>query len=256
MVYNGYKQLVNRFHAGISRLGLVIFPATCVLCGGDGAFGLDLCLPCQNDLPWIRRACTGCGLPLEGVSGTSGLVQGSHSTLCGICIREPRNFERGYAPFIYAEPADWLVQQLKFNSRLPCIRVLSHLLLQYLLQQEVEIPEAIIPVPLHAERYRQRGFNQALELARPIARAMNRPIINDICLRQQNTVPQLDLPAKKRAANVRNAFKIIKPMTAKHIAIVDDVMTTGATTNELARLLKRNGAEFVQVWTVARTVAD
>jgi ComF family protein len=186
-------------------------------------------------------------MPLTG-AGSFGPMR------CGRCLQKPTHFDTTICPYRFAEPMDWLIRQLKFRARLPHIRVLGSLLQQHLIDVGAERPQLIIPVPLHHTRQRQRGFNQALEIARPLAKYFNTPIASALCERHQNTMPQSDLPAKKRAANVRNAFRLRKPCDVKHVAIVDDVMTTGATVNELAKVLKRNGIEKVQVWVVARVL--
>ena len=111
----------------------------------------------------------------------------------------------------------------------------------------------IIPVPLHKKRVAQRGFNQALEIAKTIAKKFKIPLSQDHCIRAINTPPQIDLPANKRKQNVRNAFKIKKTINAKNIVIFDDVLTSGSTVNELSRILKKSGVEHISVWCCART---
>lgn len=217
---------------------------------------MDLCLGCRRELPLIDTGCYSCGLPLTGSWELAGTGSVNEQPLCGHCIRHPNNYDRTCCPYVYKEPVDWLIRQLKFHARMPHIKILSKLLQRYLAQRSVDRPELIIPVPMHPDRQRQRGFNQALEIARPLARYFNVPLAAGLCERHLDTVPQSELPAKRRASNVRNAFRLRHPLTARHVAIVDDVMTTGATVNELAKLLKRHGAEHVQVWVLARTVVD
>ncbi|HEX7026811.1 MAG TPA: ComF family protein [Gammaproteobacteria bacterium] len=224
------------------------FPSTCLFCGADGRSGMDLCEGCLQELPLITLACHGCGLPLTGAANAR--------PLCGRCLRKPAHFDRTCCPYVYKQPVDWLIGRLKFNARLSHIKVLGGLLQEHLERIGADCPELIIPVPMHPGRQRQRGFNQALEIARPLARHYNVPLATGLCVRHLDTPPQRELPAKRRATNVRNAFHLRKPLNASHIAIVDDVMTTGATVNELARLLKRHGAEYVQVWVLARTAVD
>lgn len=246
MVYeqiNGLFMAPNRW---AQRIIAAAFPPTCVLCKGDGCEGMDLCSGCLEDLPKIGIACMTCGLPLPGAT--------AFSVPCGACLKKPKHFDLTLCPYRFAEPVDWLVRQLKFRARLPHIRVLGALLKQHLIDTNAETPQLIIPVPLHHTRQRERGFNQALEIARPLAKHFNVPVASALCERHQNTPSQSELPAKKRAANIRNAFRLRKPCEVKHVAIVDDVMTTGATVNELAKLLKRNGVEKVQVWVVARAI--
>lgn len=211
---------------------------------------MDLCLSCRADLPLLVQACQRCAHPLEN----SGVERSP--LLCGRCLRKPRYFERSYCAFIYGEPVSWLLQELKYRQGLSGIPVLSRLLLEHLRTRVERWPELIVPMPLHPSRLRRRGFNQALEIARPLARSLGIPLSAGVCERIRNTPQQSELPAARRAANVRNAFRMRAELPARHVAIVDDVVTTGATVNELARLLKRNGAETVQVWAVARTPAE
>jgi ComF family protein len=121
---------------------------------------------------------------------------------------------------------------------------------------DVEPPEVLLPVPLHPARLRERGFNQALELARPLARRFDRPLLIDAVRRIRATPPQTGTDRGARRRNIRNAFALHRPLPWRHVAIVDDVMTTGSTVAELARLLRRNGVERVQVWVAARAQRD
>jgi ComF family protein len=130
--------------------------------------------------------------------------------------------------------------------------VLGYLLSQHLSQQLTSKPECIIPVPLHPKRLRQRGYNQALELARPIARGLKIKLETQLCQRIRNTLPQTELSLRSRQANLRNAFQITPTVPYQHIAIVDDVVTTGHTVYELARIFKRAGVAQIEIWAVAR----
>ena len=109
-----------------------------------------------------------------------------------------------------------------------------------------------MPIPLHKTRYRQRGFNQSIEIARTVACELKLPVDLSSCQRYRNTPHQTSLPAKQRRKNLKNAFSLMKPIQVKHIAIIDDVMTTGSTVDELAALLKKAGASRVDVWACAR----
>lgn len=239
MVYDAFK-----------TLGFTIFPPTCLLCGADGEPELDLCAACRRELPMIEDACFRCGVPMQQQESSRGPV------LCGQCLSKSPQYDRVIAPLLYENPVDWMVQQLKFHARLPYVRVLSHLLYEHLNDTLTDWPELLVPVPLHKRRLAERGFNQALELARPLSKALNLPVAENVCSRQKDTPQQSVLPANKRAANLRNAFLMNKPLAAKRVAIIDDVVTTGATVNALAKLLKQNGAERVQVWAVARTPSN
>jgi ComF family protein len=220
-----------------------LFPATCVLCGCDAAGELDLCDACRADLPRVLRPCPRCGLPLATETENE----------CGSCVADPPGFTRTLVPFRYDEPIKHLIHALKFNQKLYVARVLGELMAEHYAQQGAH-PDVIIPVPLHPGRLRTRGFNQALELARPIAARLRIPINVRACARTRGTVAQSDLPATQRAKNIKGAFEVRERLPVRSVAIVDDVMTTGATVDELARTLTANGVEDVQVWVCARAL--
>lgn len=219
-----------------------VLPPVCVLCGGRGERGRDLCPGCAGDLPVIAAACVRCCAPLP-VAGT-----------CGYCQRRPPAFDRTTAVFHYRPPLDALVKRLKFNGDLHLARLLGGLMADYLAQNETVLPELIVPVPLHGRRLRERGFNQALELARPVAARLGVPLAWRQVMRTRATDPQSDLPAKLRSRNVKGAFAAAAGFAAQRVAIVDDVMTTGYTANELAATLRRAGAADISVWVCARAV--
>jgi ComF family protein len=220
----------------------VLLPPLCLLCNAPGTAGRDLCAGCATDLPGPEPACPVCGdtVPV--------------ALICGQCRRRPPPFVSTTAALRYAEPADRLVIDLKFRDRLPAARLLGALLGDVV--ADVEPPEVLLPVPLHPARLRERGFNQALELARPLARRFDRPLLIDAVRRIRATPPQTGTDRGARRRNIRNAFALHRPLPWRHVAIVDDVMTTGSTVAELARLLRRNGVERVQVWVAARAQRD
>jgi ComF family protein len=160
-------------------------------------------------------------------------------------------FERCLAPFTYRAPLDHLLLGLKFNGRLAPARVLGELMAQWLAAVVDIPPDHLIPVPLHAARLRERGFNQAVELARPIARQFGLPLNLDGVRRVVATSPQSDLSRKARLKNIKGAFEVSRPLSGQ-VVIVDDVMTTGSTAHELAQTLLAAGAEQVEVWVCAR----
>ncbi len=146
-----------------------------------------------------------------------------------------------------------MVSSFKFNESLKHGRLLGQLLAQRLEETEAESPELLIPVPLHRKRLRERGFNQALELCRPIGQQLGIPIDFRSCIRSKETLHQADLKLRERKKNLQGAFSMARPISAKTVALVDDVMTTGNTLRVLATLLKKHGVERVFVWSVART---
>lgn len=218
------------------------YPRRCVLCQGP-ASGRDLCTACAAELPWNEPACPRCAHPLPpGVVG-----------LCGHCQRQPPPFERALAAFRYAYPIDRLLQGLKFHQQLHLAPLLGDLLAERLEARADPLPECLIPVPLHRRRLRTRGYNQALELARPLARRLGLALAPGVVQRLRATRVQSELKARERRANLRGAFRLQGPLAARHVAIVDDVVSTASTVGELARVLKRAGVERVEVWSCART---
>jgi ComF family protein len=166
-------------------------------------------------------------------------------------VSEAPTFDKTYAPFIYQEEIRHLITGLKFGAQFKNARLLGTLLAEYL-QKTAEKPDCIVPVPLHNARYRERGFNQALEIARTVSLTSQIPIDFSSCLRHKDTPHQTGLSEKKRHQNLRRAFSVQKPIYARHVAILDDVMTTGSTANALATALKRAGVNRVDVWVCAR----
>jgi ComF family protein len=155
-------------------------------------------------------------------------------------------------PFRYAWPLDHLVRELKYHARLAHGRVLGTLLAAQLPGRGAALPSRIVPVPLHASRHRDRGFNQSGEIARHVATQLGLVLDERSCVRVRATEDQALLSARDRRRNVRRAFALTQRLPCAHVAILDDVLTTGSTANELARVLKRGGVKQVSVWAVAR----
>jgi ComF family protein len=228
---------------GAISLAERIFGGTCYLCRGDSQ-GV-LCAPCSADLPFLPRPrCPRCALPTY------------EAAICGRCLSGQPAYDATIAVFAYAFPADVLVQGLKFRSELS----LAPLLAAALLKEVTTVPshrvDVIVPVPLHDVRLGERGYNQSMEIARSIAAPLGTPLASDICTRVRNTAAQLGLPFKARSENVKNAFSCRRDLEGASVAVVDDVMTTGATLSELAATLKKFGAGRVVNWVVARTPVD
>jgi ComF family protein len=220
-----------------------MLPPTCILCGSSGLDSQDICQPCFNDLQKNIDCCYRCAEIFETANPTP--------QLCGHCLSKPPAFDETYAPFVYQDTIRFLIANLKFNRHYKNARLLAYLLANYL-EKTAERPEIIIPVPLHIQRYRERGFNQSTEIAKTLSKRLNIPIDNKSCIRKRNTPHQIDLPAKQRHKNIRNAFEVSQPIKAQHVAIVDDVMTTGSTVNELAKVLKKAGVSQIDIWVCAR----
>jgi ComF family protein len=216
------------------KLASLLFGGSCYLCRGSAA-GV-LCAECDADLPRLaREVCPRCALDSPG------------GALCGRCLAKPPHYDATVAALAYEFPADTLVQALKFRGELALGAVLGNLLAGV---ANAESIDCIVPVPLSASRLRSRGYNQAAE----IARRLGRPRLElSLCERTRDGPPQMELPFAERQRNVRGAFRCTRAIPGARVAVVDDVMTTGATLDEMARTLKASGAERVVNWVVART---
>ncbi|AML49604.1 competence protein ComF [Coxiella burnetii] len=156
--------------------------------------------------------------------------------------------------FRYSKPIDRLITELKFHQKLLYARFFATCFIEKIKKRrDKPLPQALIPIPLHRKRLQKRGFNQALEIAKPIAKQFQLPLLLNQIERIKNTQPQTELLAKKRLRNVKNAFTLTKSISAKHVAILDNVITTGHTINELARTLSDNGVEKIEIWCCAKT---
>ncbi len=229
--------VVNKWVKGVHDW---FFPPTCIVCGHGAENERDICSCCSQDLPYLGSACSRCALPLSG------------DGICGQCQKQAHDFDDARAVFLYEAPVDHLIHQLKFGHKLYCARLLGGFMADCF--AEGDKPDLLLPVPLHRKRLRERGFNQAIELARPVAKRLDIPLIVDLCQRTQNTPPQLGLTAKERRRNLQNVFSVFKSLDGAHVAVIDDVMTTGTTVDALAKALKQAGAGRVSVWVCARAV--
>lgn len=204
---------------------------------------LGLCQHCLNLLPILQHSCPKCASPL------------TENELCEHCSKNIIAFDATYALFLYQPPITKLIWQLKFNHALTHAQLFGDLLIQKIQKSYLDcsLPQLIIPVPLHKNRLKERGFNQALEIARPIARKLKIPI--DLTpKRSKHTLAQATLAAKDREQNVKNAFLLERKYDDMHIIVIDDVITTGSTIREFCYELKQVGAKRIDVWCCARPV--
>jgi len=228
----------NSLLAPVSDALRAAFPARCVLCGVPAPQGW--CDPCREALPGLRAArCPVCAEELASAE------------LCGRCVRRPPAYSRVQAAASYAFPLDALIQRMKYAPDLSLVSPLAALLVERVRGQPR--PDVVIGMPLSAQRLRERGFNQANEIARRMARALRLPYMSDACRRERHATPQAALPLEQRAANVRGAFSVGREVSGRTVAVIDDVLTTGASLSELARVLRRAGAREVIGWVLART---
>lgn len=222
----------------------------CILCGT--ASNQSFCNPCFNSLPAL--SIHHCSVCLKKMAAN---VSGNEVRKCGTCLTKPPAYNTTIAALSYTFPVDALIHALKYQAQLAIAPILAELLIGKLNPPEMpEKPALIIPMPLHPKRLQERGFNQALEIAQHVSQRINVPLSTTSCERIKNTLPQTKLPWKSRQKNVRKAFSCQMDLTGKHVAVIDDVMTTGATLNELAQLLRKQGATEITNWVIARVRTD
>jgi len=212
---------------------------------------MSLCQSCEDDLPQLENACKQCGLPLDAADEID--------SVCGQCLQSPTAVDYTVCLYHYLAPVDHLITELKYKQKLTYADILGQLLLsriQHLQLPQDELPDYILPVPLHNARLVKRGFNQSLEVARLSSKYLDIPIDITLARRIKMTLTQTDLDAVQRKRNVRECFKISlkESKSHDHVVIIDDVVTTGSTVNELARVLKRSGVKKVGVWSISRAV--
>lgn len=220
----------------------MLFPTHCILCNLNCDQTDFICEQCHASLPHYQSGCTGCGIIIDNHR---------EKKLCGACILSPPPFDNVLALFEYEPPISSLIHQLKFSENLLIARLLATQWIHLL--KKTALPDLILPVPLHHARLSERGFNQALEIAKPIGKYFQIPIDTRSCIRIKNTQAQSSLPASKRKHNLKNAFGLSHFISAKHVAILDDVVTTGNTVSEIAFLLRKIGVEKIDIWCCART---
>ncbi len=210
------------------------------MCGGETTVQ-HLCAGCLDDLPWHGEPqCPRCAIPSPG------------NQVCGACLRHPPSFDRTRAALAYAYPLDRLIPRLKYHGRLAIAPALGECLAQSVALDDR--PDVLVAMPLHARRIRERGFNHATEIAREVSRQLGIPLDTRSCQRIRDTPPQMKLKHDARRRNVRGAFRCTGDIRGQHVALIDDVMTTGTSLDELAATLKRAGARQVTCWVAARTL--
>jgi ComF family protein len=220
---------------------------SCLLCAETADTAHPLCSACESELPWLGGHCHVCALPLPAAGLT-----------CGACLRRPPSFARVEAAWRYAFPLDSLITRFKHQAQWPMGRLLAELLTQHLqhaFAEDLPRPDLLLPVPLGRKRLRSRGFNQAGMLADWLGNSLQLPVRERWLLRPQDGPHQQELDAAARKRNLRQAFALAEhaEVRGRHIALVDDVLTTGATAEALARLLRKSGAARVDVYCLART---
>ena len=231
------RNVILNISAGIKQ----ILPAQpCVLCGSMSCDGL-WCAACDRAMPYLDAAhCPSCALPTPA------------GEVCGQCLKHPPLFSRTTAVLGYAFPLDKLIQAMKYGEQLALAHAFAGKLAHRI--DKTSLPDCIIPMPLHPAKLRERGFNQSQLLAAGIARELGLELLPHACRRIRDTPPQSALPWKERKKNMRDAFRCDSDLTGKRIALVDDVLTTGASLSALAEAAQKCGAVEISAWVVARAL--
>ena len=228
----------NQVHFGL------FFNQTCNLCRIQPQARHGLCLDCLHDLPRITPACRRCALPTQGQDGL----------ICGRCQKHPPAFDTTLAAFAYRFPLNQLIPLIKYHQQTAQLGWLAAALADCVRSQDGALPQALIPVPLAPSRLRRRGYNQAALLAQRLGAALGIALDQRSLSKPRETAHQMELRGKARRRNLKGAFAWRGPAYA-HVALIDDVMTTGTTVNEISKVLKRAGIQRVDVWVLARTPA-
>ena len=252
-------ELMNKTTAFISRYIdktlTRLLPNHCLFClekiisSHEQYANIEVCRYCSEQFIHNNHACQRCALPLKH----------SETHICGNCLSHKYYFEQVYSPFVYTNEIRYLIRQLKYHNKIHYARTLAGLFIQQSKNlEDFRLPQRLIPMPMHKHRLQQRGYNQALELTRSLSRYFHIPVDYQSLIRYRSTGLQAGLNARERQKNVRNAFKITtsahksRLSQVPHVALVDDVMTTGSSLNEAARMLKQAGIQRVDGWIIAR----
>ena len=231
----------QKFKRQLSRLysNLIITP--CLLCGQD-AKNDYLCSACLTALPTFTQACPRCAKP----SGAE--------TLCGHCLSQPPARTVTRCLYTYEPPIDRLIADFKFHDKVFLSRFFAQQLANKIISESQTLPSLLIPIPLHRNRLKQRGYNQAKELSQQLSLLLNIPYATGALSRIRDTEPQSGLPLALRHKNVKHAFKANKEQLPLHVALIDDVLTTGHTAEIAAQVLLAQGVKQIELWTIARTI--
>ena len=250
------KQLLNKwlknshllnFRLDTGIIKQAIFKQHCLLCASSEANNQAICAACLADLPWYpQTSCPQCGLASNGM-------------VCGSCLNSQPDFDATKAVFLYAYPIDAMMLRYKYGNMLNLGNTFGEFLAEKIvLENHFKNIDLIIPMPMHPQRLKERGFNQALEIAKVLTKNCKEKLDYKSIERIKLTPPQASLPLKERVKNIKGAFKVnankLDKLQGKRIAIIDDVMTTGASLNELAKTLKNAGTSHVECWVIARTL--
>ena len=230
--------LAHRFGQLYSKL----MPIPCLLCGTASSSDC-LCQACSDQLPILGHACPRCASPLP------------QEMLCGHCLNTPPEQNHSFCLFRYQPPVNRLIADLKYHDKLVLSRFFATQMAEQLKSRD-SLPQLLIPIPLHPRRLRERGYNQSLELAKQLSKQLNISVRHDILSRIRDTPPQASLPFSDRKKNMKQAFQLKRIDIPSHVALVDDVLTTGHTATVAAKSLRQAGVKTIEVWTIARTIKN
>lgn len=219
-----------------------LLPLQCLVCGRS-QLDAAICAACREELPWNHRACPRCARPQV------------HAQVCATCLAHPPAYAAAWTPFLLEAPVQQHIHALKYHATFAPARALAQLMAAALaerLSQPAVAATVLIPVPLHFTRRWRRGYNQSLEIARVLSRQLDLRLRPNWARRLRRTADQIGMDAVARRRNLKNAFAVDARVAGQRVILLDDVMTTGATLNELARACRRAGAKEVEVWALAR----
>ena len=232
-----------KFNNFTNRLGRLLYPWSCQICHGSCGERAGICANCYPMLPWCEASCAVCGLPIGAELGTS--------TICGVCQQRKPYFDRLFAPLWYEAPINEFIVNLKYSNKWENISLLMELFLNTYSNPR---PDALLlSVPSHSNRIRTRGFSPVQEILRELRRSIKIEYRANALKRIRATETQTGKTKRERRRNVNKAFEVTQNLRGKNIVLFDDVVTTGATVNELSRCLKKQGVTYVEVWAIART---
>ena len=202
-----------------------------------------VCASCYESLPFQSHNCQQCGQSYS-----------SNTDHCGRCLSKPPSFDQCFCPFEYKSSIKELICQIKYRERPELAKSAAILLANELRQQEMNLPNALIAVPMHPKRLNERGFNHSQLIAKHLSKELGIPLLSNTLIKSKHTQTQASQSLKQRQKNVLGSFKVKKNLMPEHLAIIDDVLTTGATAEEIAKILKKNGVDYIQVWGIAHTL--
>ncbi|MEM7358537.1 MAG: ComF family protein [Pseudomonadota bacterium] len=235
-----YESLVKT----AKSLSAWLIPHRCLACtaivsGPNQPF----CETCHLALPFQPHSCTRCGQALN-----------AEQDYCGRCIQSPVPFDLCFYPFRYESPISDAIHRFKYGDRPQLAKPLGTVLASEIREHGLPLPEILLPVPMHVSRLRKRGFNQSLQLCKQVATELSIPYSNGVLEKSRATPAQVGLSLRERRASIRDSFRISRNFTKKSVAVIDDVITTGSTVEEIAKILKRNGVNYVYIWGLAHTI--